>query len=306
MESSGEDRPRWRRRRGLVGPVLLIALGVVFLLNNTGALEWDIWWTLFSIWPVLLIAAGIDLLIGYRSALGSIVALVLIVAVVAGALFLAAGAQDRPAAGGERISYSLDGAEEAEVRLSLSVARLRLSGLSDSSYLVDGDIAIGGGESIERSFSVDDGVAELELSSEQTTPVPFAFPGLRAWDLGLNSDVSVALDIDLGVGQVELDLAGMMLTDLAFDAGVGQVTLTLPEAAASNVRLSMGVGLVTIDVPEGVEVRIRFDTGLVVRSLPDNFQRRGDYYYTPGYQTAECKVDLDLDLGVGIVTVSQQ
>ena len=238
MESSGEDRPRWRRRGGLVGPVVLIALGVVFLLNNTGALEWDIWWTVLRIWPVLLVAAGIDLLIGYRSALGSVVALVLIVAVIGGALWLAAVAEERPVAGGETISYALDGAEESDVGLSLSVAVLRLSALSDLSLLMAGDIAVGGADEFDRRFSVEDGLAQLELSSRQVTPVPVSFPGWRVWDLRLNPDIDLDLDIDMGVGQAEIDLTDMAVGDLSFDAGVGQTSLTVPQDVSSDMRIS--------------------------------------------------------------------
>ena len=55
------------RRGGLVGPIILIGLGVVFLLNNLGFLEWSVWDVLLRTWPLLLIAWGIDLLIVRRT-----------------------------------------------------------------------------------------------------------------------------------------------------------------------------------------------------------------------------------------------
>jgi hypothetical protein len=47
--------------------VILIGLGVVFLLNNPGILNWSVWDVIFRLWPVLLIAAGLDILIGRRA-----------------------------------------------------------------------------------------------------------------------------------------------------------------------------------------------------------------------------------------------
>jgi hypothetical protein len=305
MDSNSEERGRWRRRGGLVWPVVLVALGLVFLLNNLGVIDWDLWWTVLRIWPVLLIAAGIDVLLGYRSTLGAILALVLIVAVVAGAFWLAASTEARPAAGGERISYALDGAEEADVELSISVAVLRLSALSESSLLVEGDVTVGAGELLDRRFAVSDGRAELELSGEQMTPIPIGLPGRRGWDLRLNEDVDLDLDIAMGVGQADIDLSEMRVSTLAFDAGVGQATVTLAENASAQVGVSMGVGVLALHVPDSVEASIRFDTGLVARSVPPGFERRGDYYYTPGYDGSDYTVDVDVDMGVGLVTVSR-
>ena len=48
-------------RGGLVGPILLIGLGLVFLLTNLGMLSTSIWGVLLRIWPVILIAIGVDL-----------------------------------------------------------------------------------------------------------------------------------------------------------------------------------------------------------------------------------------------------
>ena len=75
-----------RERHGLVWPVMLIGTGVVLLLSNTGRLPWGVWQTLLSLWPVLLIAAGLDLLFGRRSTWGALLAALLALAVLVGAL----------------------------------------------------------------------------------------------------------------------------------------------------------------------------------------------------------------------------
>ena len=58
------DERKRNRRGGLIGPLILIGLGVVFLLNNLGILDWSIWEILLRLWPVLLVAAGLDLILG--------------------------------------------------------------------------------------------------------------------------------------------------------------------------------------------------------------------------------------------------
>jgi hypothetical protein len=41
---------------------ILISAGVVLLLNTMDHLSWAVWFRIFSLWPVLLIAIGIELL----------------------------------------------------------------------------------------------------------------------------------------------------------------------------------------------------------------------------------------------------
>jgi len=55
------------RQEGLVGPIFLVGLGVVFLLSYLGYLGFDAWPFILRLWPVLLIAFGLDILTRRRS-----------------------------------------------------------------------------------------------------------------------------------------------------------------------------------------------------------------------------------------------
>jgi hypothetical protein len=75
---------------------VLIGVGVALLLSNLGYLDWSAWTVLWRLWPLLLVALGIELLIGRRSVVGTIISGVLILALVAGAIALAVFAQNIP------------------------------------------------------------------------------------------------------------------------------------------------------------------------------------------------------------------
>jgi len=57
--------PGWGEERGIMrvmdgfGTVLI---GLVFLGNTLGYIEWSVWFVLLTLWPVLLIAAGISII----------------------------------------------------------------------------------------------------------------------------------------------------------------------------------------------------------------------------------------------------
>jgi DUF4097 and DUF4098 domain-containing protein YvlB len=64
------QRDQWRaqhwygRRRSIIGPLILITMGVIFLLIHTGHIEgWQAWEWFGRWWPLILIAAGIGRLI---------------------------------------------------------------------------------------------------------------------------------------------------------------------------------------------------------------------------------------------------
>jgi DUF4097 and DUF4098 domain-containing protein YvlB len=61
--------PPYRYRRSLTGPVVLIAIGVVFLLKNLGIIRgWQFWNWFGHWWPILLILWGVVALIEHASA----------------------------------------------------------------------------------------------------------------------------------------------------------------------------------------------------------------------------------------------
>ena len=43
--------------------ILFILVGVLLLLNNIGQLSWDVWVDIANLWPLILIAIGVSLLI---------------------------------------------------------------------------------------------------------------------------------------------------------------------------------------------------------------------------------------------------
>jgi hypothetical protein len=42
--------------------VILISVGIVFLLNNLGYVPWDVWFRILFLWPIILIAIGVEII----------------------------------------------------------------------------------------------------------------------------------------------------------------------------------------------------------------------------------------------------
>jgi hypothetical protein len=295
-----------RRRGSLVGPAILIGIGIIFLLNNFGWLSWSVWETILRLWPVLVIAGGLDLLIGRRSVWGSAAALVLTLAVLAGALWLyEAGPLAPRAASREQVRQALEGASRARVEIAPAVGQLVMEALPESANLLEGYVELMSGERLVRDFSVKGDEARLVLRSEGRRMVPTvgSWRQERTWDLGLASGVPIDLRISMGVGQSVLDLSELTVTELYVDASVGQTTITLPAEGRYEAQIDSAIGELVVNVPEGLEARITVDTGISARQLPSGYRRSGDGYVSPGYAGADNRVDLKLDHAIGAVSV---
>src|SRR5271167_4583867 len=67
--ASSTQVPPPRYRRSLSGPIILIAIGTVFLLGTLGVLDWHNLGHWFAhYWPVLLIISGVIKLVEYQQA----------------------------------------------------------------------------------------------------------------------------------------------------------------------------------------------------------------------------------------------
>jgi hypothetical protein len=308
-----QQKRYYGRRGGFAWPLILIALGVIFLLNNLGILSWNVWDVIWRLWPVLLIAIGLDILVGRRSAIGSLIALVLVIAVIAGAVWLAVIATPMVTGqvfGGQtlttdQIVQDLSGATSADVRIAFGAGSLRIGALKDSGNLIEGTVVTGPGERVLRDFQLNGDVAHLELRNEGISFGPFGWHrGDRTWDLDLSSSVPMALNVSTGVGQSMLDLSSLKVTDLHVSSGVGQTEVWLPAQGRVTARISGGVGQLIVTIPEGMAARIHGSAGLGGLSVASRFARQGGgNYVSADYATADNRVDLNISGGVGQVVV---
>jgi len=117
--------------------------------------------------------------------------------------------------------------------------------------------------------------------------------------------VPLELEISLGVGLTDIDLTGLTVSELKVNMGLGRTTVILPDEGRFYAKIEGAIGETVVVIPAGMAARIRVDTGLAVSDLPDSYQQRGDIYTSPGYASADDRVDLEVSQAIGRVTVRQ-
>jgi hypothetical protein len=313
-------RPRRRRPPSLFWPIVFIGAGVMLLLSNLGYLPWESWGVLWRLWPLLVIALGVDLLIGRRSVAGAIVSAVLIVVLIAAIALVALFAQNIPGVSEwiqapefqtKHVEYALTGVDQATVYIDWTSVPGYLSPLEDSPNLIEGDIDYYG----ELTFDVNvrGDRADVKLDSRSTGiwfwPFDIGDQSDKRWDVGLSPDVPFDLTLDAGSGPCDFDLAGLQVSELVLDSGSGPIDLVLPSGSTFEAKIDGGSGPITIILPRSVGARVELDSGSGPFSPDARFElvrgkRRGDgTWETNNYGTAEHTISLEIDQGSGPVSI---
>lgn len=291
-------------RSGVVGPSLMIGLGLIFLLSNFGYLLVDVWQMILSLWPVLLIAIGFDILIGRRSWLLSLLGVGVVLIILVASIRLMSGTSS--AAGGQEFSYPAAGVEQAKMNFDIPVGTSKFAALEGSDDLLTGRVPEGGGITIQDQFLVQNGQASFHLTTQGAF---VAVPGISSpyyWEFFIAPQIPLSLQVSQGVGSANLDLAELSLTDLNLSLGAGQITVSLPDGQSVSGKLSGGLGQVLVMVPPGAGVRIQSGTALAAFSAPPGYEQSGNVYTSPNYSTAEERIDLELSLAIGSVVVKER
>lgn len=264
------------RRPAVFWGTVLVLVGLVLFLDNLGVFGNVSVWSL--IWPLLLIAAGVWVLVG--------------------AVWRAQSLQMEP------VSIPLGDAARAKVKVQHGAGRLAVSAGAEQALLISGECAGGLDYAAEREGDT------LEVRMKPATEA-WAFPwnwGPRRgldWNLRFTGEVPLALKFETGAGEYHLDLSGLRVTELELETGASATSLVLPaQAGYTDAEISCGAASVSIRVPEGVAARIRVESGLAGISVDrERFPRVEGGYQSPDYGSAANRVDLKIEAGVGSVEV---
>lgn len=297
-----------KSRASLFGPIVLVGLGVLLLLSNLGIVNFNLWELIFRFWPLFLVAAGLDLLLGRRANGGALVALLLIVSLVIGGIWLGYVQTNAFETGiGQPVRQAVEGAQRAEIELESSISQLQISADALTTNLVEGDITLHANETLDTGFEIEDGVAHYTLKSDSPSFILPSF-GRREdglWNLRLNAGIPTALAISTGVGSAELDLELLQLTDLEVSTGVGKVMLTLPTQGVFEATIEGGVGEIIVLVPDTLAAQITANAGIGSVNVEGDYINQNGEYTSPNFDTAENRVTLTVDGGIGSLVVRQ-
>ena len=293
-----------KERKGGRGPfpiwgLILVALGVVFLLQNLGVLGWGVWGTLWRFWPVVLLLIGLNIILrGQSPWLVFGITVVVLIGVIAAAVLVE---RSRPAAVAASFSQPLRGITGASAEISFGAGELRIGSLpAGSASLVEGMSY----PEVEQDFRRRNGTGMLNLSVSGRGFWTFGERGLQM-EAFFSPDVPLELVVKTGASDAQVDLSNLQVRRLQVDVGASRLSLLLPaKAGTTEAEVKAGAASVSIAIPQGVAARITAETAVgSFRVDTSRFPRAGDRYESPDFATATNRVDLRVESGVASIDI---
>ena len=286
-------------------PYLLIGLGVLTLLDRFGVPTWGMWNVTGMWWPLVMIVIGVGLLTrsytwGRPLTVGLVIAAMLV------AVFWN---RSQPAfftgQTSETISQVIT-ATRAEIQLGTTVGGLEI-GANTSGKLIDGTFELGNRNRLEREFGTRGSAQFVRLEAVMNGPsigLPYTMDSQNSdWKLGLSPNIPLVLRIKTGVGKSEIDLSKLRVTEFTLKGGVGAMRVTLPAKGRVMARIESGVGSTKIRIPNGMKARIRASSGIGSINIIGDYQHDGDLYTSSGFETASNRLEVEINGGIGQITV---
>lgn len=316
--------------------VILVAIGVVFLLDNFNVIDFR-WENLFYLWPVFLIMGGVNLLLANQHATWATITKIAVVTVAFGFLIFTPTKHKlfwNHSHGNFNFSdHDNDNDDDDDQADSKGVVKIEGTSKFNEPFTVGTEVArfnIHGGGAV---FNLNDTTSQLfeaqtkesfnryeyNKTMDGTVPViDFRMKNKKGkhfeWDsdntntadIKLNAAPIWDINVNTGASELNFDLSKFKLRNLTINGGAASydVKLGMP-LETTNVKVSTGVSEVHIRIPQGAAAQINANNGLNSKDFSGFVKKDGNIYQTPGFDSAKNKIFITMQGGISDYNVSR-
>jgi hypothetical protein len=252
-----------RRYRSYFWPAVLILIGVIAFLVNSGVISSDRLNLLFDLWPVILIVIGLELLA--RRALpgqNGDVAAVLIVLLAAGGAIAYVALAPNPTTSGKLDSHAaLGNLDHATLEIDAGAANITVTGTSS----LEGDLyhATVSYSGAKPEINLDRSNGSLTISQGNTGFGVFQTRRFTL-DLQINSSIPWTITSNGGASTETFNLASVPLKSMDINTGASREDITLgPPSGVVPITINGGALTVNLHRLAGAGVSVSVSGGAV-------------------------------------------
>lgn len=250
------------RYRSFFWPALLILVGVVALLANTGQIPADRLFNLIYLWPLVLIVIGLELIVrrSLHGVAGDIAAALIIIVAILGATAYVVAQPRTGAAHSLDSSADLGSISAGSLEIDAGAAQITVSSTGDiGSSLYKAHIDYSG---TTPTVTLDRATGRLRIAQQSGF---FAFQNQRfVLDLQLNSSVPWQIEQNTGAATDAYQLGNTKIRGVSLNTGAShdEITLGAP-SGVTPVSVNGGSLTVRIHRPQGTPASIDVNGGAV-------------------------------------------
>ena len=302
------------RKRGFGFAAVLVLLGVFGFLWNLQVLPYGFWGEFWRLWPLLLVAVGLNLILSRRRAwIGSVAALAVVASALGAAWALAAASTPTLDASVSRESILVqhDGAQSARLNLNVEGGDLLLTGGAPPGLLLvgesQGSLAEEADPQVQARTSDSRRTVDVRLNADWDFEFPSRQKSSSArWVLRHAGGLPTDIHVEAGTSAFELDLRELNVQSLSVGAGAADIKVVLPaNAGRTTAKFTFGVADLDITIPPDVAARIAFHGGASNVDIDTSrFPQQPDgAYVSPGFESAANQVTITLEAGLSDITI---
>lgn len=289
--------------------VILISLGIVFLLNNMGHVPWPVWFRILSLWPVILIAIGIEKIFAKtRLSFLTILSPLLFMAAILGPAYFQKVELGKIYHASERYQYSEDldtSLTEATAVIKLKAGNLDISscllGLEDDKLVVAELNYYKRKPFVSYEYSDFDSSATLDIRDRERgwkgwTSIWGGWAA-KDWKIKLTYRIPINLRIHAKAADGELDLSDLKLKNLNLDIQAANFNIKLGDLVDEvNGRIDSDASRLSLLIPEDMGLKIENHAKLTSTSFSDiSVLKHDNIYQTSNFEQALKKITLSLE-----------
>jgi hypothetical protein len=200
-------------------------------------------------------------------------------------------------------TIEMDRSESTRLDLKIGAGELKVGG--GAAKKLEADFAYS--EALKPTIESRTSGATSEIAISQAEG-GFSFGNTTSrWDVRLNDSVPVEVVAKLGAGQADMNLGSLNLRGLNMDIGVGEVNVDLrgTPKKSYDVRINGGVGEAKVFLPRTVGITANAKGGIGEVNV-EGLEKRGDRWINPGHENDPVQITLDARGGVGEISIVAQ
>lgn len=284
-------------RSKIVVGLIFITIGIFLLLANLGLINYNVFHSLVNLWPLLLIVIGINVIARNNKIISYITWLLFFIILIAYGVYTQNSLGVSDLIGIEEVYMERQGSTiYGNLNLDLGASSLNINSTDED--LLSADLS---GRRLDYWQEYRNGYENVDIGFESRG---FTIGDIQhyeaTYDFYLNSEIIWDVEFDLGAVSAYLNFENIPVRSIDLDSGAASLTIVLGDKHDLDLSIDSGASSIDLIIPTGVGLRIEMDSGLTSTNIKDlGLIDTGDYYMTPNFDSADVKINLDIDMGVG-------
>jgi hypothetical protein len=201
----------------------------------------------------------------------------------------------------ESQSIQLGDAKSVRIEIKMGAGELKVAGGAND--LLDGQFTYNVATwKPQLEYHVNNGKGRLRIGQRGGGS---SGPGARnEWELHLNNQVPMEMNVEMGAGRTELTLGSLALNNLSLKMGAGETVVDLTGDWKNDLsaHIQGGVGKATVRLPREVGVSVKASGGIGAINAHD-LTKDGDFYVNEANGKSRATLHVEVEGGVGEINL---